>query len=257
MNQKGDYIAVFDSGVGGISVLKHLIRQMPGERFLYFGDSANAPYGSRPPQEVQALVLQAAEYLVQQGVKAIVVACNTAAAAALDLLRKTYPDLIIVGIEPAIHPAAVHHPQGTVGVLATEVTLQGEKFHHLSDLHSGECTIIKLPAPGLADLVEAGKAVSPEAEALLRPILAPWTEKLDALVLGCTHYPFAAATIRRILGDKVELLDGCDGTARQTRRRLENAGLLSEGAGELVWENSLGTPEIFSLCEKLLTSDNH
>lgn len=256
MNQKKDFIAVFDSGVGGISVLKHLLCQMPGERFLYFGDSANAPYGSRSPQEVQNLSLQAAEHLISRGVKAIVVACNTAAAAALSLLRETYPDLIIVGIEPAIHPAAVRHPHGTVGVLATEVTLQGEKFHHLSDLHSQDCTIIKLPAPGLADLVEAGKANSPEAESLLRPILAPWVGKLDALVLGCTHYPFVTAAIRKILGDRVELFDGGDGTARQTRRRLADAGLLSEGAGELVWENSLGTPEIFALCEKLLNSKN-
>ena len=256
MNQKKDYIAVFDSGVGGISVLKHLLSQMPGERFLYFGDSANAPYGSRSPEEVQSLTLQGAEHLISRGIKALVVACNTAAAATLDLLRKTYPDLIIVGIEPAIHPAALSYPKGTVGVLATEVTLQGEKFRHLSDLHRQACTIVKLPAPGLADLVEAGKANSPEAESLLRPILTPWIGKLDALVLGCTHYPFVTAAIRRILGSNVELFDGGDGTARQARRRLSDAGLLAEGKGELVWENSLGTPEIFALCENLLNSQH-
>ena len=128
MNSKQDYIAVFDSGVGGISVLRQLRRYLPSERYLYFGDAANAPYGTRPTAEVRQLVARAAEKLVPRGLKALAVACNTATAAAIDLLRETYPDLIIVGIEPALKPAADRFPGGTVGVLATPVTLREEKF---------------------------------------------------------------------------------------------------------------------------------
>ena len=252
MNRKEDYIAVFDSGVGGISVLKQLIRLMPGEKFLYFGDSANAPYGTRPRQEVSHLALSAADRLMTRGLKAIVVACNTATAAAISDLREKYPHMIVVGIEPAVKPAAERFPGGTVGVLATPVTLSEEKFIHLAESCSDRCTVVKLPAPGLAEIVEHGKADSEAAEALLRPILDPWAGKLDALVLGCTHYPFAIASIRRILGENIPLLDGGEGTARETRRRLEAADLLENGRGEILWENSLEDPEMLVLSKKLM-----
>ena len=252
MNRKEDYIAVFDSGVGGISVLRHLLEWMPDERYLYFGDSANAPYGSRSTEEVRLLAENVAAYLLSRGIKALVVACNTATSAAIGALREKYPELIVIGIEPALKPAADAFPGGTVGVLATPVTLREEKFRRLVESYSGHCRVIDLPAPGLSQLVEHGKAESAEAEALLRPILEPWAGKMDALVLGCTHYPFAAETIRRIMGDDIVLLDGGDGTARETRRRLAEAGLLYDGPGQLCWENSANDPEILKLCEKLL-----
>lgn len=255
MNQKNDYIAVFDSGVGGISVLRQLRKQMPEERFLYFGDSANAPYGSRPTEEIRALSLRAAQRLCRQGIKALVVACNTATAASIDCLRETYPDLIVVGIEPALKLAAQKYPGGRVGVLATPVTLREEKFQKLVNSCSNHCQVVRLPAPGLADLIEAGKADSAESETLLREILSPYVGKLDALVLGCTHYPFAAAVLRRILGSQVDLLDGGEGTAKETHRRLEKANLLRHGEGALIWENSLENPEMIALCETLLESD--
>ncbi len=255
MNQKNDYIAVFDSGVGGISVLRQLRKQMPQERFLYFGDSANAPYGSRPTEEVRALSLNAARQLCRQGIKALVVACNTATAASIDQLRETYPDLIVVGIEPALKLAAQKYPGGTVGVLATPVTLREEKFQKLVENSSNHCQVLRLPAPGLADLIESGKADSAESETLLRGILSPYVGKLDALVLGCTHYPFATPVLRRILGPQVDLLDGGEGTAKETHRRLEKANLLRQGEGSLTWENSLDNPEIISLCKTLLESD--
>ena len=255
MDKKQDYIAVFDSGVGGISVLRQLYRLMPQERFLYYGDSANAPYGTRPTEEVRALALDVAEYLMGRGIKALVVACNTATAAAIHTLRQNYPDKIIVGIEPALKPAADRFPGGCVGVLATPVTLREEKFRHLVEQYSNHCQVVDLPAPGLAELVEHGKAVSPEAEALLRPILEPWVGKLDALVLGCTHYPFARQTIRKILGDQTLLLGGGEGTARETKRRLEQAGLLREGPGEILWENSLNDQQILLLSQKLLEQE--
>ena len=255
MNQKNDYIAVFDSGVGGISVLRQLRKQMPEERFLYFGDSANAPYGSRPTKEIRALSLRAAQRLCEKGIKALVVACNTATAAAIDCLRETYPDLIVVGIEPALKLAAQKYPGGRVGVLATPVTLREEKFQKLVANSSNHCQVLRLPAPGLADLIEAGKADSAESEALLREILSPHVGKLDALVLGCTHYPFVSAVLRRILGPQVDLLDGGEGTAKETHRRLEKANLLRRGEGALIWENSLDNPEMIALCETLLESD--
>ena len=252
MNAKTDYIAVFDSGVGGISVLRQLRKQMPGERFLYLGDSANAPYGTRSRQEIGQLSLNVAKNLVSRGAKALVVACNTATAAAIDTLRQTYPELIVVGIEPALKPAADRFPGGTIGVLATPVTLNEEKFQQLSAHYGQHCTVVKLPAPGLSELVEHGKGDSSESEALLRPLLEPWVGKLDALVLGCTHYPFAAGAIRRILGDDILLMDGGEGTARETKRRLREAGLLNEAEGTVIIENSLDDPALLELSHKLL-----
>ena len=253
MNTKRDYIAVFDSGVGGISVLRHLRRQLPGERFLYFGDSANAPYGSRSTEEVKQLTLAAARKLTTEyGVKALVLACNTATAAAVKEVREAYPNLIVIGIEPALKLAADHFPGGRVGVMATEVTLREEKFDSLLHRFDENCEVFKIPAPGLVQLVEAGKAEAEETETLLRTILSPYAGKLDALVLGCTHYPFAAKAIRRILGEQVALLDGGDGTARETKRRLKEAGLLEEGEGELQMINSAGNEAMIQLSRQLL-----
>ena len=255
MNRNNDYIAVFDSGVGGISVLRHLVRLLPQERFLYYGDNANAPYGTRPTPEIRQLTLDAAKLLVSQGIKALVVACNTATAAAIEQLRQTYPELIVVGTEPALKPAADRFPGGCIGVLATQATLREEKFRNLTAHYRENCTVLSLPAPGLVELIEQGKADSPEADALLQNILGPYRDKLDALVLGCTHYPFAKNAIRRVLGENVLLLDGGEGVARETRRRLENACLLRSGDGELVWQTSRHDPELMPLCKSLLEKE--
>ena len=253
MNTKQDYIAVFDSGVGGISVLRHLMRTMPGEKYLYFGDSANAPYGSRTTEEVKRLTLAAAEKLTTEyKIKALVLACNTATAAAVQQLRSAYPELIVIGIEPALKLAADHFPRGRIGVMATEVTLREEKFDMLMHRFDENCTITKIPAPGLVQLVEAGKAEEGETEDLLKTILGPYVGKLDALVLGCTHYPFAAKAISRVLGEKVRLLDGGDGTARETRRRLEQAGLLENGQGDVTIINSSADAAMCDLSRELL-----
>ena len=252
MSAKNEYIAVFDSGVGGVSVLRELLALMPNERYLYFGDSANAPYGTRPTSEVRDLTMAAAEKLMARGCTALVVACNTATAAAIIDLRAKYPDKIIIGIEPALKVAADHFPGGEVGVMATPVTLREEKFDVLLHRFTDSCTVHKIPAPGLVQLVEAGKAVSPETEALLTPLLAPYKDKLCAVVLGCTHYPFAAPVIQRLLGENTALLDGGPGTARQTRRRLETEGLLWDGEGDLLIENSSGSEEMVARCHELL-----
>ena len=253
MYQKNAPIGVFDSGVGGISVLRHLVREMPEEQFLYFGDSANAPYGTRPTEEIRDLTFRAAEYLLSRGCKALVLACNTATSVAAKELRLAMPDTVISGIEPALKPAALGYPGGTVGVIATPATLRdGSKFTRLLAKYESDCTVVKLPAPGLVELVEQGKAESPETEALLRSILEPWRGKLDALVLGCTHYPFVAPVIDKILPE-TELFDGGAGTARHTRRRLAEADLLREGGtGGVIFENSGGSEAMLALCRSLL-----
>ena len=248
---KLDKIAVFDSGVGGISVLRELVKLLPGEDFLYFGDSANAPYGNKTTEEVRRLTLGNAKMLLSCGVKALVIACNTATSAAIGDLRKAYPDAIIVGIEPALKPAAEKFPTGTVGIMATAVTLREEKLSHLQERFP-EITVERIAAPGLVEKIEAGKADAPETKALLEKILAPYVGKLDALVLGCTHYPFVKEAIAAILGDRTLLLDGGEGTARQTKRLLEQANLLNDGSGSVTMENSAGTPELLMLSYDLL-----
>ena len=253
MNRE-DYIAVFDSGVGGVSVLRELRKQMPSERFYYFGDSANAPYGLRTTEEVRALTLAAAEHLFNQNCKALVVACNTATAAAIDALRQRWPDRIIIGIEPAIKLACDRHPGGTIGLMATNVTLRERKLADLIERCSRDCEIIHLPSPGVVELVEAGRADSDEAVALMHRELDPFLGRLQALVLGCTHYPFMKNAIRRVVGPNVELLDGSEGTARETLRRLEEADLCRTGTGELVIENSSPDPARRRLTLELLNA---
>ena len=254
MHTKALPIAVFDSGVGGISVLRELVRLMPGENYLYYGDSANAPYGSKPTQQVRELTFSAAKMLMERGIKALVVACNTATAAAIAELREAYPECIIIGIEPALKMAADRFPQGNIGVMATQVTLREEKFSHQAERFP-ETNLTLIPAPGLVELIEQGKADSPETAALLASLLQPCVGKLDALVLGCTHYPFAAKQIARIIGPNTLLFDGGAGTARQTQRCLEEAGLLNDGPGSVQIENSNADPALLTLSMKLLQED--
>ena len=221
---KHSHIAVFDSGVGGVSVLRELRKLMPGERFYYFGDSANAPYGKKTTEQVRELTMAAGRKLLEDlDCKALVVACNTATAAAITDLREKYPDRIVVGIEPALKLACDRHPGGTIGIMATDVTLREQKLAALMERVKRDCTVHRVQAPGVVELVEAGKADTDEAVALMEQILGPYAGDLNALVLGCTHYPFMKKAMGCVLGDAVELLDGGEGTARETRRRLLEA----------------------------------
>lgn len=251
MRAKKDYIAVFDSGVGGISVLRELLQLMPAENYLYYGDSANAPYGKRSTAQVRQLTMEAAEMLLSRGVKALVIACNTATAAAIDALRQAHPDTIIIGIEPALKVAADRFPGGRIGVMATPVTLREEKFSRQLERFPG-VQVTTIPVPDLVELVEAGHQNDAQVHALLQPVLSPYAGKLDAVVLGCTHYPFAAKTISTLLGEQTAVLDGGPGTARETRRRLEEAGLLGDGPGSVQIENSSHDPEMLRLSMALL-----
>lgn len=248
-------IAVFDSGLGGISVLRRLIRLLPKEDFLYFGDSRNAPYGSRPTDEIRALTLENADMLFARGAKALVVACNTATSAAIDELRARYPDRIIIGIEPALKLAVSRHPDGRILVMATDATLREKKFAALMDRFDAQCRILKCPCPTLVGFVERGELSGEAVQAALQALLQDYLDPApDAVVLGCTHFPFLAPAIRQVVGDTPELLDGADGTAKETKRRLSEAGLLRSGApGHVEFLNSLHTPEILMLSETLLS----
>lgn len=257
MEKREQPIAVFDSGVGGISVLKELVAQMPGERFLYFGDSANAPYGVRPTDEVRALTMQRVEELMARGVKAVVVACNTATSAAIEDLRRDHPEEIIVGIEPAVKLAAEQCPWGRILVMATPVTLREHKFQELMVRFSGVHPVEGLPCPGLVELVEAGQTEGGQVEEYLTRVLKPvLREDTAAIVLGCTHYPFVRRAVEKIAGPKVAVIDGSAGTARETKRRLEQAGLLREGdQGEVTLESSCQSPALLALMERLLETE--
>lgn len=247
-------VAVFDSGLGGISVLRELVRTLPRENYLYFGDSLHAPYGTKTPQEVITLSLQAADRLLSQGAKALVVACNTATSAAIRTLRKTYPELAIVGTEPAIKPAVERHPGGRILMLATAMTVQEEKFQHLKAQYDDQAQIIPIACSGLMEYVEQGILRGAEVEGYLLDKLEPYLKvPIDAVVLGCTHYPFLRGAIRRIVGRRPEIIDGSIGIARQLERRLEEQGLLNPGdvSGKVEFQNSLDEPEILGLMQAL------
>ena len=252
MNLRNLPVAVFDSGVGGISVLRELTHRMPREKFLYFGDCANAPYGTKTTERVRELTCRAVEDLLTQGVKAVVVACNTATSAAIEDLRRAHPDTILVGIEPALKLAAERHPRGKILVMATDVTLREEKFCHLLSHFAATCQVYKIPAPQLVPLIEEGRVDTPIMEQTLHGLLDPFADKMDALVLGCTHFPFASHAMERLLGPRVAVLDGGDGTARETLHRLEAADLLEKGPGQLILENSLGTQDILRRSRRML-----
>ena len=206
------FIGVMDSGVGGISVLREMVRFMPQEDFVFFGDSANAPYGTRTTEDVRRKVFAIVERFLRDGAKAIGIACNTATTAAVALLRERYPAVPLVGIEPALKPAALQHPGGRILVMATPMTIREEKFRVLMERYGGNADVIPLACPGLMEYVEAGKADSEEVGRFLQDLLAPYLDQgLSAVVLGCTHYPFVIHRIRQIIGDSVAVYDGGEG----------------------------------------------
>lgn len=227
LNKYKDYIGVFDSGVGGISVLKELKKILPNENFIFFGDSANAPYGEKSTEEVRALVTKIADDLVNQGVKAIVVACNTATSVAISQLRATYPNIPIIGMEPAIKLAAMEQPHHNILVMATPVTLRLDKYQQLSNKLQEISKFIPVACTGLAKRIEQGNLDEDDMYQLLNNLLSEYIGKIDCVVLGCTHYPFIKKQIRKVLGDVI-FYDGNHGTAMELKRRLEINGLLTK-----------------------------
>ncbi len=253
--EKESPIAVMDSGVGGISVLSELVRLMPNENYIYYGDSANAPYGTKNKSVVLDITRRNLEALMEADVKAAVIACNTATSAAAGQLRVEYPDFTIIGIEPAIKPASILFSNPRVLVMATPLTLHEEKFQNLCRKYADYEEIIPLPCPGLVELIEAGKLDCEETDGYLCELFAPYMEeKIDAVVLGCTHYPHIKTAIARCLPLRTTILDGGEGTARETFRRLKVAGLLnpSAGEGEIQMINSSDDQRLIDLSWELL-----
>ncbi|MFN7725802.1 MAG: glutamate racemase [Rubrivivax sp.] len=213
-------IGVFDSGVGGLSVLQALRRQLPQESLLYIADSAHAPYGDRPTAYIETRALALTEHLQQAGAKAVVVACNTATVVAVHTLRQRYA-LPIVALEPAIKPAVAASRSGVVGVLATSRTLESAAVQRLRQRHGGTTRVLGQACPGLVEQVERGELDSPATLALLRSFIEPLlAQGADTLVLGCTHYPFLRTQIQAVAGPGVLVLDSADAVAREVQRRL-------------------------------------
>ena len=221
------FVGVIDSGVGGLSVLARMVELLPEERFVFFGDSANAPYGEKSMEWVRARSVELSSQLVDEGAKALVIACNTATSAAAEVLRERFDTLPVVGIEPALKPAALAYQGGRILVMATPMTLSLEKFHHLEEAWSSGCEIESVACEGLAGRIEQGNLDAPDLCELLEKLVGAYRGKVDAVVLGCTHYPFIADAIRAVLGD-VALYDGAEGTARQLKHRLDEQGLRAQ-----------------------------
>lgn len=217
-------IGVFDSGVGGLSVLRELRAHLPAARLLYFADSAHVPYGPRPLAEVRAFSFAIADFLLAQGAQALVVACNTASAAALHPLRERL-SIPVVGMEPAVKPAAEQSHSGVVAVLATPATLQGALFASVVERFAHGVEVIPQVCAGLVEQIEVGALDTPQTEAMLRGSIEPLLARnIDALVLGCTHYPFVRPLIERICGPGVRVIDPAAAVARQAARVLAEAG---------------------------------
>ena len=253
-------IGVFDSGIGGLSVLKYIHASLPNEQLLYFADSGYAPYGGRTEDEIVARSLAIAQFLMRYGIKALVVACNTATAAAIKALRAQYPDMPVVGVEPGLKPAAALTKTGTVGVLATRGTLASEKFRLLHEQITAASNIRFLPQPciGLADQVEKGELHSAETARMVRGYVEPLIEQgADTLVLGCTHYPFVLPLIEDIVSrltiSPVAIVDTGEAVSRQLVRLLTERHLLrTEGPGTIAAFTTASDTTLATAFAKLL-----
>lgn len=219
-------IGVMDSGVGGISVLKHIHVLLPNEALIYFADSLHAPYGQKSADEIRQRCFIVADFLIAQGVKALVVACNTATAAAIADMRAKYT-LPIIGMEPAVKPAAAASNNGIIGVLATVGTLKSAQFAALLESYGRNVKVVTQACVGLVECIERGELSTPNTQALIREYCAPLlAEGADTIVLGCTHYPFVKDAIREIVGEKISLIDTGAAVAKQLKRQLEEKNLL-------------------------------
>ncbi|MDH5471853.1 MAG: glutamate racemase [Gammaproteobacteria bacterium] len=234
-------IGVFDSGVGGLSVLKHIRELLPQEHLYYVADSANAPYGNKSDIEIQIRSDLITRFLLGHNIKALVVACNTATAAAIEKLRSDF-DLPIIGMEPAVKPAALMTQSGVVGILATPGTIASQKYAKLYQQYAANVTIISQPCVGLVEQVEMADLTGAQTRALIDKYVASLLKQnVDTLVLGCTHYPFLKSLIEEIAGEGVSVIDTGGAVAKELRRKLEQADLLNKGdnQGEVhFWSNS-------------------
>lgn len=263
MDMRDRPIGFFDSGVGGISVLKQALAILPNEDYIYFGDSLKAPYGIKSHDEIRNLTFNAVRFLLDKNIKALVVACNTATSVAIEDLREKYDEVMpIVGIEPALKPAIEFKRKGKIIIMATPVTLLEHKFNNLMKKYSNQDRIQKMPCPGLVELIEEGIIGGERIEEYLKErFLAFKDDEIAAVVLGCTHYPFIKKTLTKILDEmdkKVSIIDGSIGTVNQLKRQLLKYDIKCSDdnrGGKVKIFNSLSTDNIIKLSYKLLKSE--
>lgn len=255
MKKEDQPIGFMDSGVGGLSVLKKALEFLPNENFIYFGDSINAPYGTKTLEEVRELTFNIVDKMIENGVKAVVVACNTATSAAVALLRKKYKDIPIIGIEPAIKPAVMLNRKGKIIIMATPRTLNEKKFYNLMEKYKEQGDITPMPCDGLMEFIEQGILEGPELDKYLIDKFSSYSEQdIAAIVLGCTHYPFVKNEIAKIVGYDIPIIDGSEGTVRELKRRLAEKNLLStkDNNQKVCIYNSLDKEEIINLSYRLI-----
>jgi glutamate racemase len=251
-------IGVFDSGIGGLSVLRAMRAQLPGEAIVYFGDQGHVPYGPRPMEQIQRFSEGITQFLLNQEAKIIVVACNTASAAALKYLRGKFPNMPFVGMEPAIKPAAEYTATGVVGVLATPATFQGALYASVVERFGAGVELLQSTCAGLVQQIEAGDLDGASTRKILEDALIPMLERnIDTVVLGCTHYPFVIPLIEEIVGEKVRVIDPAPSVARQVKRLLEAQGTLnpSEARGDIHFFTSGGALAMQAMLPRLLGKD--
>lgn len=254
MNNKNS-IGIFDSGVGGLSVLREIRSLMPNENIIYFGDQAHVPYGPRSMEQIQNFSEGITKFLLEHYSKIIVVACNTASAAALKYLREKFPDVQFVGMEPAVKPAAEKTQTKKVGVLATPATFQGALYASVVERFASDVEIFQNTCNGLVNQIELGELNSEKTKKILEDALLPMLEKnIDTVVLGCTHYPFVIPLIEKIVGENVRVIDPAPAIAKQTERLLEAQGLRnpSDENGKLVFFTSGDVKSTENVISKLV-----
>ena len=252
------FIGIFDSGIGGLSVWREIVRQLPMENTLYFADQAHVPYGYRSMDEIRLFCVSIVDFLLEQGAKIIVVACNAASAAALHYLRDLYPAIPFVGMEPAVKPAAGRTQTGIVGVIATQTTFQGKLFADLIGQYGNHVKVLTRIGHGLVETVEAGVLDTPETENLLKMCVSPLVDAgADQLVLGCTHYPFLMPVIKKLAGPGVSIIDPAPAVALQVARIVKQRNLINncERKGCHIFFTS-GQTDSFSKCIHRLVSCN-
>lgn len=252
-------VAVFDSGFGGISVLRELRALLPNENYIYMGDSKNAPYGTKDTKTVRQLTQKCIDKMVERGAKAVVIACNTATSAAITTLREEYTDIPIIGMEPALKPAVLYKKNSRIIVMATPMTLREEKFYNLMESYKDQATIIKMPCPKLVEFVERGELKGANLEIFLTNFLKNFIDDpADSIVLGCTHYPFVKDTIQKIVGNQTKIFDGGKGTAKELKRKLELSKTLNtqNNIGTVTFFNSSQDPNKIELSKLLLNAVN-
>lgn len=250
-------IGVFDSGVGGLSILDEALRQLPQHDYIYLADSANAPYGEKSSDWIAVRSLSLCRYLAGKGCDAIVVACNTATAEAIKHIRNEL-SIPIIGVEPGIKPAAMQSQNNIVGVLATEATLKSDKFNALLNTLPNDCHFIKQAGLGLVPLIESGQADSEGTLELLAKHLEPIQDAgADTLVLGCTHYPFLRKSIRKLLGESIAIIDTSEAVVRQLKRQLEalNKQSHSQECGSVVFLSSKDEDSLLLMAHDLMSAD--